>query len=275
MNRTLRNIWKRAHGGYVHMLAASVVIAGLLGVTAVFQPVVAQNNGETDTTFTVGVEVRTDEYPHDDGWSEVYTIDGVQGEELTLERGTTYYFIMDGVPDYHPFYITTDLEGAGAGQYTEGVTSTNDSYDDRAWDPDTLMFTPGDDAPDLLYYNCINHPKMGYRLNIVDPTSTDIESPVAGDELPSSFELRGNYPNPFNPTTNVRFDLPRAANVSVEIYTSLGTVVKRVEGGRMSGGVQSVQIDGSDLASGMYLYRVVATAGSSTYMGVGKMVLTK
>lgn len=278
MHSMLRNIWERTHHGYLHMLAASVVITGLLGGTAIFEPALAQDNGSTDTTFTVTRVVKTSEHPYyDEGDDDGYAIDGEEGKEVILERGQTYYFIMDEVETFHPFYIATDSIGEGASRdnfYTDGVSSTWDE-NDRAAESDTLIFTPGENAPDELWYGCTNHQLMGYRVTIVDPTSTGIDEEVAGRQLPSSFAIRGNYPNPFNPTTNVRFDLPRAADVHIEIYTSLGTLVKRVAGGRMSAGARSIQIDGADLSSGMYLYRVIATAGRSSYMGVGKMVLTK
>jgi hypothetical protein len=267
------------HGIYgrgFRTVVTALLVAGLLGGMGLVQPLEAQNNGDADTTFTVTVEDRTDEYPHDDGWDEVYAVDGVQGEELTLERGTTYYFIMDGVPDHHPFYITTDLEGAGAGQYTDGVSSTNDTHDDRAWDPDTLMFTPDDDAPDELFYNCINHPKMGYRINIVDPTSTDIEGLVAASEVPGSFHLRGNFPNPFNPATTVRFDLPAAADVQVQVFDMLGRQVMAVDAGRMSAGRgHTVRVDASSLTSGIYIYRVRAVSARDEMVGTGQMTLVK
>lgn len=114
-----------------------------------------------DSLFTVTVETKTEEHPYFGmGNSQGFAIDGVQGAELTLKRGMTYAFRMDNVPVFHPFYISTSDLGAGTGQYTDGVVGSG------ATGNDTLFFTPGSDAPDMLYYQCQNHQYMGYQINI-------------------------------------------------------------------------------------------------------------
>jgi hypothetical protein len=86
-----------------------------------------------------------------------YTIDGVEGKELTLVRGVTYTFDLTMVAGSHPWYITDDAVGAGAGtQYTTPSFGT------------TITFTPTGAMPNLLYYQCANHPNMGWKINLVD-----------------------------------------------------------------------------------------------------------
>lgn len=250
-----------------------------LGLLLAFpnQAVLAQDGEEADTLFTISVQSKTSEHPFfEEGFSEGYVVDTTQGKELTLTQGQTYYFVMDEVPSFHPFYISTDLEGSGEGEYTEGVSSTSEDHEFAAAGTDTLIFTPNENAPDTLYYNCTNHEKMGYRLVIQDETATAIDEVADGAQLPQTFSLYGNYPNPFNPTTVVHFDLPMAANVRIDIYSPLGELIKRVRGGQMSAGTdQTVRIDASGLSSGLYLYRVIATAGQEQYLGTGKMMLLK
>ena len=94
--------------------------------------------------------------------------------------------------------------------------------------------------------------------------------------VPAEFALRGNYPNPFNPATTVAFDLPEAAKVTLEVFDVAGRRVLRVEAGELQAGSgQRLRVDGSHLASGLYLYRVVARSASGTHAATGRMTLLK
>lgn len=97
-----------------------------------------------------------------------------------------------------------------------------------------------------------------------------------GLDLPTEFALKGNYPNPFNPSTTIQFDLPQTAEVSVTILDLLGRVVMAVPVSTMDAGAsRNVQVDASSLTSGIYLYRVVARAQDVTHTQVGTMTLIK
>jgi len=102
---------------------------------------------------------------------------------------------------------------------------------------------------------------------------TDTET---GAELPTEFALKGNYPNPFNPTTSISFDLPESADVTVQVLDLLGREVMAIPSQTMTAGAgQTVQIDASSLSSGIYLYRVIARSASTTHMQVKTMTLLK
>jgi hypothetical protein len=104
---------------------------------------------------------------------------------------------------------------------------------------------------------------------------TDVnEIPNAG--IPTSFGLDQNYPNPFNPTTTINFALPKAANVSLKVYDVLGREVRTLVNARLNAGYQQVVWDGKNafgtqVASGMYLYRI--TAGD--FVSTKKMMMLK
>ena len=102
---------------------------------------------------------------------------------------------------------------------------------------------------------------------------TDTET---GAELPTEFALKGNYPNPFNPTTSISLDLPETAEVTVQVLDLLGREVMAIPSQTMHAGAnQTVQIDASSLSSGIYLYRVIARTAGDTHMQVKTMTLLK
>jgi hypothetical protein len=81
-------------------------------------------------------------------------------------------------------------------------------------------------------------------------------------EVSSTIRLHDNYPNPFNPITRIRFDLPSGTLVSLTVHDVLGREVATVVNEYLNAGYHHVTFDGSNLASGIYFYRlsVVPTA---------------
>ena len=102
---------------------------------------------------------------------------------------------------------------------------------------------------------------------------------VSNDEfetLPNTFTLRGNFPNPFNPTTNILLDLAVPAEVTVQVYDVLGRNVLTIAGQQMEAGArQAINVDASQLASGIYIYQVQAVTGTLNTVQSGKMILLK
>ncbi|GAB5518540.1 MAG: hypothetical protein RhofKO_07910 [Rhodothermales bacterium] len=93
----------------------------------------------------------------------------------------------------------------------------------------------------------------------------------SSNEAPLTFQLHGNYPNPFNPTTTLHFDLPETAHVRIQVFNVLGQVVRTVVDEQRPAGQHAVRFDATDLPSGTYLYRMDA----STFSQVRQMVLLK
>jgi subtilisin family serine protease len=84
--------------------------------------------------------------------------------------------------------------------------------------------------------------------------------PVPGPEepLPQEVALRQNFPNPFNPSTVIRFALPAAAQVDLRVYDLLGREVAVLTSGLRPAGVHEAAFNAAGLASGVYLYRLTA-----------------
>jgi hypothetical protein len=94
--------------------------------------------------------------------------------------------------------------------------------------------------------------------------------------VPDRFTLTGNHPNPFNPTTNISFDLPQSAAVSVTVYDMLGRQVMSLPETTFSAGsARTIAVDATSLASGTYMYRVSADMGANMRVETGSMVLMK
>ncbi len=94
---------------------------------------------------------------------------------------------------------------------------------------------------------------------------------VEANEIPVSFELKGAFPNPFNPTTTIEFALPTTEMVSLSVFNINGQLVNTLVNGAMDAGNHSVTFDASNLSSGVYLYTIEAGA----YTATNKMVLVK
>ena len=75
---------------------------------------------------------------------------------------------------------------------------------------------------------------------------------------PSHYVLSQNYPNPFNPSTTIKYELPKASQVTLSVFDILGREVSVLANERKNAGVHEVKFDGSNLASGVYFYRIQA-----------------
>lgn len=100
------------------------------------------------------------------------------------------------------------------------------------------------------------------------------DAPVSVEEevaVPLAFTLNQNFPNPFNPSTVIRYALPVSGNVTLTVYNSLGQAVRTLVDGQREAGDHEVSFNAADLPSGLYLYELKAAGHTS----VKKMMLMK
>jgi hypothetical protein len=76
--------------------------------------------------------------------------------------------------------------------------------------------------------------------------------------MPTCYELGQNFPNPFNPSTTIRYGLPQKSVVHLSIFNTLGQQVAQIVNGDRDAGYHEVRLDGSTLSSGVYFYRLRA-----------------
>jgi len=97
--------------------------------------------------------------------------------------------------------------------------------------------------------------------------------------MPTGFTLLQNFPNPYNPSTNIKFTMPQEGFVTLRVYDITGRLVgKLLDNAYYAVGVFDVNFDANayNLASGVYLYRLdVNGGGKSVYSQIKKMVLIK
>ncbi|MBX2975240.1 MAG: T9SS type A sorting domain-containing protein [Ignavibacteriaceae bacterium] len=109
--------------------------------------------------------------------------------------------------------------------------------------------------------------KYSYRLKQIDNDgsftySESVEIEI--ENIPTEYTLYQNYPNPFNPSTTIKFGLPKDSKVILEVYNIIGEKVTTLINQEMSAGYHNVNFTGSELSTGIYIYRITANEFTST-----------
>jgi hypothetical protein len=106
-----------------------------------------------------------------------------------------------------------------------------------------------------------NNPDNLYGWGIINTYSalqTLVTSVNNTNQLPENFYLLQNYPNPFNPSTKIRFGVPEKSNVKIYLHDILGSEIAVILDEEVNPGVKEIELNGSNLASGVYLVRMIA-----------------
>ncbi|GMQ82298.1 MAG: hypothetical protein BMS9Abin05_1745 [Rhodothermia bacterium] len=259
--------------------------------------------GNPSTNFTVATRIVSVSIEHDTRLGEAYTNTGqpfkilVTVEDALVEGDGVVSFNF--TLHYDPAFLTIDTGKGFGGASTDGgvanfsVVNANDDGNGTmlvggftlnnivgSGTLVTIFATAGAAAgtPPLslsdVVFNAgvpIYAPRGGVALILPFNVASEEEP-----GLPSEFALKGNYPNPFNPSTTIQFDLPESSDVSITVMDLLGRQVLFVPTRSMSAGTnRSIQIDANTLSSGIYLYRVIAQNRANTNVKVGTMTLLK
>jgi hypothetical protein len=91
------------------------------------------------------------------------------------------------------------------------------------------------------------------------------------DNLPKSFQLDQNFPNPFNPVTTIKYAVPKTTYIRLEVYNALGQKVAALVDATKQPGYYSISLNATHLASGIYFYRLF----SNDFTKVKKLMVIK
>jgi len=117
-----------------------------------------------------------------------------------------------------------------------------------------------------------NH-SIRYRLKQIDNDGTFVYSKEVEvlNSKPSTYQLSQNFPNPFNPSTVISYQLPVSAQVTLKVFDVLGNEVASLVNLQQEAGSYNVTLDASTLASGTYIYRLIA----GDFVSTKKLVVLK
>jgi len=125
--------------------------------------------------------------------------------------------------------------------------------------PQTIIVFTIDDIPEGDKSVMVNYRFLDDKSDIIGQGNKTVKIRA----IPTVFSLHKNYPNPFNPVTTLKYDLPEAANVKLTIYDITGRTVKTLVNSHQEAGYKSIRWDstndlGEPVSAGMYLYRIRA-----------------
>ncbi|MBL1212202.1 MAG: T9SS type A sorting domain-containing protein [Ignavibacteriae bacterium] len=167
------------------------------------------------------------------------------------------------------FEVETNIEDKVKISF-EKVNEVPENYE--VWLVDNLLKTTQNirAKTDYEFKTSVNNKSKKLKLLVGDENF--IKKEFADMQLiPNEFKLHQNFPNPFNPTTNILFSIPREEKVVLKIYNVLGKQVSTLLNEVKPAGTYLITFDGKSLASGVYFYSIEA----GTFISTKKFILLK
>ena len=132
-------------------------------------------------------------------------------------------------------------------------------------------------AATVKYYPKLSEGEHKIEFDFVDKTGN------IGDTIKNNFQVNydlkllslANYPDPFNPSTTINFDLPVDSKVNLLIYDITGRLVSELLNSEFKAGYNSVKFNASNFSSGVYFYSINASSGTNNFVQTKRMILVK
>lgn len=214
--------------------------------------------------------------------------DGVAPSDITLTTNYNQGATVSGPVQYsgNIYYVNVDFSGTliypgGQSAYRKEVqfrmTSAGDWNPNNDWSFAGVPTQPG--SPPVKV-TAIPVYDGGIQVAGVEPNGTLTGIGEGEASVPESITLRQNFPNPFNPATQISYVLNKAGKVELTVYDLLGNRVKTLVNETQSANSYTVTWNGNDerergVASGVYLYRLHLTTSDGSYAKLRKMIVVK
>jgi hypothetical protein len=206
------------------------------------------------------------------------------GDSVTISAKVRNYALADVVGGVTVRFYMGDPDNGGTviGNATipGGVKARNRATASISWvvPPSTPRTTriyavidPDDGIPGEVHEDN----NMGWTVLADFAAPTGVSD--VGTGIPAEFRLDQSYPNPFNPSATIRYELPEAATVILRVYNILGQEMATLVSGVEAAGTKSVEFTANELPSGVYFYRLTASPihGGGSFSDVKKMLLVR
>ena len=237
-NLTMPPLFRKGNQGYVYVWIAPNGRSNMIVDSLLTQRNILVNRlyGTGDTAFSVWAPASKHFLPinptleiGNPSWGGGETRTEVLNAtfDSVTARGGIYHFM------WHPQTLSPDIQKAYLSDHLKHVSKRSD-----------------------IWYVNLGHLYLYHYFQLANGTGVTA-APLAR-AMPGTFELKQNFPNPFNPSTTIRYGLPNRSQVNLTVFNTLGQQVTQLVNAEMEAGSHEVKFDGSGLASGVYLYRMQA-----------------
>jgi hypothetical protein len=187
---------------------------------------------------------------------------------LTTDNGTSWTAVSTGLTNTNVFAIAVSGTNLFAGTRLGMFLSTNNG---TSWSDVSTGLTNNYIQSLTVFGSNLFAGTWGSGV-WKRPISEMITSvKIISGEIPNSFNLRQNFPNPFNPSTSIKYDLPKNSFVKLIVFDELGREVKTLVNENQTAGTYEITFNGLLLPSGVYMYRLTTESFTQTK----KMLLIK
>lgn len=244
----------------INQTGASYNLSGLLDNTKYYWKVSATNTGGTSyysSVWNLTTKLST----------PTLTLPANNATDVSLSPTLSWSSVSGA--DKYKLEVNTKLDFTGTVAYDENTISSNSKQ-------------IGELTDNTKYYwrvtalnNTGNLSDTSSTFNFTTGTATGID--ILNNIIPKEYSLSQNFPNPFNPTTTIRYALPFESEVKILIYNPLGQKIKGLLNITKSAGYHEITFNASNLPSGVYFYRIIARSidGKKDFVDTKKLILIK